>query len=196
MAVRMGARTSGFRAGSRKVASAIVVAVFASLVVVSSASATVDFRDRYSFDYAFTYPCGSVEISVVGHAAGTAHIRVGTGKFDTAFFAHDNYSFRETHTNPDGDFLVISGDGLFQETRAVPLGGNLFQFSSHNSGRPFIVTDENGDVVVRDRGTIRETIIFDTTGDNLPGGHFIAEVSFEVAGPHDGLGFDTCDILG
>jgi hypothetical protein len=196
MAGLLGARASGFRAGSRKVASAIVVAALASLMVVGTASATVDFRDRYSFDYAFTYPCGSVEISVVGHSAGTFHLRVGTGKFETAFFAHDNYSFRETHTNPDGDFLVISGDGLFQETRAVPLGGNLFQFSSHNSGRPFIVTDENGDVVVRDRGTISATIIFDTTGDNLPGGNFIEDVSFRVSGPHDGLGFDTCDILG
>jgi hypothetical protein len=180
----------------RRIASATVVAVLAGLMVAGSATATTAFRDRYSVDYAFSYSCGATEISVVGHAQGLFQVRVGKGRFATAFFAHDNYSYRETHTNPDGDFLVISGDGLFQETRAVPLGNDLFAFSSHDSGRPFTVRDEDGNVLVRDRGTIRETIIFDTEGDDVPGGIFVEEVTFEVAGPHDGLGFDTCDILG
>jgi hypothetical protein len=173
-----------------------LAAIAAALLLITPVAATTDFRERYSFDYDFTYTCGAVEISVVGHAEGVFQVRVGKGKFDTAFFAHDNYSFTETHTNPDGDFLVISGNGLFQETRAVPLGGTLFAFSAVNAGRPFIVSDEDGNVLVRDRGVIRETIVFDTQGDDEVGGIFIESLSFEVAGPHDGLGFDTCEILG
>lgn len=170
--------------------------VLLALVSVAPAFATVAFREHYSFDYAFSYDCDGTTIEVTGHAEGVAHIRVGKGDLDTAFFAHDNYEFTETHTNPDGDFLVITGNGLFQETKAVHLEGTLFAFSAVNSGQPFTVYDEDGNVLVRDRGTIRATIVFDTLGDDTPGGEFIEELSFEVAGPHDGLGFDTCAILG
>jgi hypothetical protein len=170
--------------------------MLASILVVGSASATVAGRDHYSYDYAFSYTCGSVEVNVDGHAQGIFQVRVGKGQFATAFFAHDNYEFTETHTNADGNVLVISGNGLFQETRAVPLGGNQFAFTSINAGQPFIVRDGDGNLIVRDRGTIRQTVIFDTLGDDTPGGIFIRDVSFKVSGPHDGLGFDTCDYLG
>ena len=172
------------------------VAVVVCLVVAGSAMASVGFRDRYSNDYAFTYDCGGTEISVVGHTAGVFFVRIGKGDQATAFFAHDNFAFSETHTNPDGDVLVISGNGLFQETRAVPLGGNLFEFSAIVSGQPFTVRDGDGNLLVRDRGVVRSVIVFDTLGDDTPGGEFIEDVSFSFAGPHDGIGFDTCDILG
>jgi hypothetical protein len=173
-----------------------MVVVIALLTVVGPASATTIERERYAEDFSFTYECGTVEISVEGHVDGIVHYRVGKGGFATAFFAHDNFSFSEVHTNPDGESLTISGNGLFQETRAVALGDNRFAFSSRLAGQPLIVRDADGNLVVRDRGVIRETIIFDTLGDGTPGGIFIEGVSFEVAGPHDGLGFDTCDILG
>jgi hypothetical protein len=173
-----------------------LAAIAAALLMITPVTATTAFREHYSFDYDFTYACGAVEISVVGHAEGIFQVRVGKGDQATAFFGHDNYSFSETHTNPDGDFLVISGNGLFQETKAVSLGNNLFAFSAINAGRPLIVRDADGNVLVRDRGVIRETIVFDTEGDDQVGGIFIESISFEVAGPHDGLGFDTCDILG
>ena len=136
-------------------------------------SATVIFKEHYSDDYAFSYDCGGTTIEVTGHDDGVAHIRVGKGDFETAFFAHDNYSYTETHTNPDGDFLVITGNALFQETRATHVAGTVFTFSSVVSGQPFTVFDSNGKVLVRDRGSIRETILFDTLGDNMPGGTFI-----------------------
>jgi hypothetical protein len=42
---------------------------------------------------------------------------------------------------------------------------------------------------------IRQTIIFDTMGDAVPGGELIAEVSFDAAGPHPGLDFNPCALL-
>ena len=186
-----------FRGRSRRpLAMATMVVVVALLAIAGPASATTILRERYAEDYGFTYACGDVEIAVEGHVEGIVQFRVGKGRFATAFFAHDNFSFSEVHTNPDGESLAISGNGLFQETRAVALGDNRFAFSSRLAGQPFTVRDADGNLVVRDRGVIRETIVFDTLGDDTPGGIFIEGVSFEVAGPHDGLGFDTCDILG
>lgn len=167
-----------------------------ALLSVAPVSATTIFKEHYSFPYEFSYDCDGTTIEVSGQAEGVAHLRVGKRDLESAFFAHDNYSFSETHTNPDGEFLVIIGDGLFQETRATHVEGTVFTFTAVNAGRPFTILDADGNVLARDRGVIRVTILFDTLGDDTPGGEFIEELSFEVAGPHDGLGFDTCAILG
>ena len=182
--------------GRRRRLAAICGGLLVALMWISPASATVGFKEHYSNDYAFSYDCGATTIEVTGHAEGVAHIRVGKGDFETAFFAHDNYSFTETHTNPDGDFLVITGNALFQETRATHVAGTIFTFTAVVTGQPFTVYDSSGTLLVRDRGAIRETILFDTLGDDTPSGDFIDSLSFDVAGPHDGLGFDTCSILG
>ncbi len=91
--------------------------------------------------------------------------------------------------------ITISGDGLFQETRATRITGTRFTFSSHASGQTFTVTDANGIVLLRDRGTIHETIVFDTLGDGTPGGTFIELIERRFSGPHPGMDFDTCACL-
>jgi hypothetical protein len=48
---------------------------------------------------------------------------------------------------------------------------------------------------MRDRGVIRQVLQFDTLGDDVPGGEFIADVSFVAHGPHPGLEFDPCSLL-
>jgi len=183
------------RSHRRRLAAGVAGAILV-LTAAAPAFATIAYRDHYSFDYESSYDCDGRTIDVTGHAEGVSHIRVGKGDLTSAFFAHDNYSFTETHANPDGDFLVITANALFQETRATHVEGTIFTFSAVVAGQPFTVYDEAGNVVVRDRGAIRETILFDTLGDDTPGGEFIDSLSFDVAGPHDGLGFDTCSILG
>ena len=76
------------------------------------------------------------------------------------------------------------------------MDGTIFTFSSVLAGQPFKVTDEDGRVLLRDRGVIRETILFDTLGDDMPGGTFIDSVEFSVSGPQPGLLFDPCSLLG
>ena len=90
-----------------------------------------------------------------------------------AFFAHDNYWYRETHVSEDGRTLTISGNGNFKETKAVRVEGSVFTFTSINAGQLFTVRDTDGNVVFRDRGVVSETILFDTLGDGEPGGTFI-----------------------
>jgi hypothetical protein len=41
-----------------------------------------------------------------------------------------------------------------------------------------------GNVVLRDRGRIFFTFIFDTLGDSKPGGEIVDELAPRVAGPH------------
>jgi hypothetical protein len=47
-----------------------------------------------------------------------------------------------------------------------------------------VIEDSSGRVVVRDRGNIRHTALFDTLGDGEPGGIFIEETHTVVRGPH------------
>jgi len=174
----------------------LTVASIGILLVAGPASATMFVQERYSGTDAFSYDCAGVNIDVEVEFSGTAHIRAGKGKDEGAFFAHDNYAYREVHTSGTGAVLVISGNGLFQETTATRVTGTTFMFTAINSGQVFTVTDGDGTVLVRDRGTVRETILFDTTGDDVPGGIFLGSVEFSVSGPHPGLFFDTCDLLG
>jgi hypothetical protein len=180
----------------RRLIPAIGAALLALTLAAGPVGATVILRDNYSDDYAFSFDDCGYWIDVSGHAEGIAQIRVGKGDLTTAFFLHDNYSFMETWTRRDtGDFFTLGGNGLFQETKATPVEGTIFEFTSINAGQPFIAWDSDGNVVMRDRGVIRQVIQFDTLGDGVPGGEFIKDVSFSVHGPHPGLEFDVCAML-
>jgi hypothetical protein len=187
--------------GIRSFGRGFVALGLGSLLLVASvapAAATMYSRESYAGTDAGQYECGTgnwvdVEVSF----SGVDSIRTGTGEYAGAFFDHNVYEVREVHTNRlTGEYLVITANGNFKETKATHVSGSIFEFSSVQSGQPFVVTDSSGQVLVRDRGTIRSTILFDTLGDATPGGIWLADVSFFVAGPHPGLDFDTCSVLG
>ena len=76
----------------------------------------------------------------------------GTADDASAFFAHDNYWYRETHVREsDGETIVVSGNGNFIESQAVRMDGSIFTFTSVNAGQLFTVRDSDGRVVLRDR---------------------------------------------
>jgi hypothetical protein len=196
----MMAHLARHRAGAGGVRRSIIPALGATLLALSLAAgpvgATVILRDHYSDDYAFSFDDCGFWIDVAGNVEGTAQIRVGKGDLTTAFFLHDNYAFLETWTRRDtGDTFTLGGNGLFQETTATPVEGTIFAFTSINAGQPFIVWDSDGNLVMRDRGVVRQVIQFDTLGDDVPGGEFVADVSFSVSGPHPGLDVDLCALL-
>lgn len=168
-----------------------VLGVAACVAVgAAPAGATVYEKGHYSDTFSFSYDNCGFEVEVAEEFSGVFRIREGKGKDDGAFFAHDNYAYRQVHTNPDtGEFFVVTGDANFNETRATRVAGNVFEFDSVDAGQPFTVTDSDGNVILRDRGVVRETIQFDTKGDDVPGGTFVKEVSFASGGPHPGLDF-------
>lgn len=161
------------------------------------ASATVVERGHYSGTDSFSYDDCGFPVDVEVEFSGVFRIREGKHQNETAFFLQDNFSYREVHTNVDtGEWLVIRGDGVFNETKATRVEGNVFEFTAVEAGQPFVVEDSAGNVVIRDRGAIQRTILFDTGGDDVPGGTFIEDVSVEVRGPHPGFFVDFCEIVG
>lgn len=188
------------RASRRWTAALLVVLLGSSTMLVAaagSAGASIFHREQYAGTDEFTYDiCGFVvEVDVT--FSGRLLIREGKHGNDSAYFAHDKFQYTETHS-ANGKFFTISGNVLFQETRAVPLGDDLFAFDSVEAGQPFVVRGMDGEVLLRDRGAIRRTLVFDTLGDETPGGIFVDQLDLHIAGPHPGFFIDpmeACPLL-
>jgi hypothetical protein len=182
------------RGHSRRVAALLAGLALATLA--GPASATVVDRTHYAGTDAFSYDDCGFDVDATVEFGGTFQARAGKGDEAGAFFGHNQYWSREVDTRrSDGRTLVISANGVSQDTRAVHVEGSVFEFTSVNAGQPFVVSDASGRALMRDRGSIRETILFDTLGDDVPGGVFIDSVSFRVNGPHPGLSVDLCSLF-
>jgi len=162
------------------------VATLAGLLALAApASATVINHEHYSVPYSDDFELCGFPVHVEGVASGNARIRAGKGDLDTAFFGLDNYRYSETWTNTDtGRMFTIWGDAVIRDVKATHIAGSIFQFTTVESGRPFNLVDSSGRTLLRDRGSIRETYLFDTEGDHTPGGIFLETIALRVAGPH------------
>lgn len=175
---------------------AAVTGLMVLLAGTGPVGATVVERGHYSDTFAFSYDDCGPSVDVEGEFGGVYRIREGKHGNETAFYLMDNFSFQEVHTNADtGEWFMIRGDAVFNETRATRVEGSVFEFTSVQAGQPFVVEDSAGNVVIRDRGAIWRTILFDTEGDDVPGGIFIELVSVEARGPHPGFFISHCDIV-
>ena len=146
-------------------------------------------RFQYADEDHFAFPyCDLDEVQVDVVFSGKGHIRSGKGKTAGAFYLHDNNSAVETWTNPEnGKFVTISRHAVFQDIKATRVEGSVFEFVSHEVGQPFVLRDMHGNVVLRDRGLIAYTYLFDTLGDDEPGGDWLGEPDVRVSGPHPGF---------
>jgi hypothetical protein len=172
-----------------------VFAVVATLAFGSSAAATVIAQQHYSGTDSSSFDDCGFTIDVQSTFEGVLHFRVVKG--GEAFLAHDNYSFRDVLTNrATGKWFVIRGNAMYHEIKGTLVSGTIYEFVALESGQPFVIEDSAGHVVVRDRGVIRHTILFDTLGDGVPGGELIEETHTVVHGPHPGFAddFPFCDI--
>jgi len=166
----------------------LVTMTAASLAVASPASATM-FVINEPFDATFTdhfSDCGfPVQIDV--HVFGKFSIRTGTGDLAGAFFLHQNEADTELWTNTDnGKTVTVEFHDLIHDVKATPTENpQVFQFVTNDTGQPFVMRDANGKVVLRDRGNLSETYLFDTGGDQVPGGQVIPGTeTVRLAGPH------------
>ena len=177
--------------------SALIGLALAALALgASQAWATVVEKGFYSFDFTDSYNDCGFEVAVEGSASGHFRVREGKGKAETFFFASDNYSFEETHTNvATGEFFTLSGNAIFNEIKATRVSGNIFEVTAVEAGQPFVIQDSDGNLVLRDRGSIHHHALFDTGGDNVPGGTLVEILEAEVHGPHPGFVTDFCEII-
>ena len=172
----------GFR---RCMVAAGTLAVLVVMAGAGPAQATMFERGEFSGQ-------GSSEEDVCGIAAridsvfsGKFHNRTGKHALDQAFFGHTSFEYTDRITNlATGAFFTVSGKEMFRDVKATPVGGTVFEFTTKQSGVPATVRDMDGTVVLRDRGTVSFTVLFDTLGDSQPGGDILEETVDRVSGPH------------
>jgi hypothetical protein len=182
--------------GIRRRLALLLAAVVAGLVVVPAAQGTIFERFRVVDEYSFEAEICGIDVQIEGTATVAGRIRTGKGELATAFFEHVNVDYSETWTAANGRFVTVTGNLLFNEVKAEPLGDNLFRFTAVTAGQPFQLYDSDGNLVLRDRGVIRFSFIFDTLGDATPGGVVIEEFEPSVRGPHPGFFDETlCPVL-
>jgi hypothetical protein len=90
--------------------------------------------------------------------------------------------------------MVLSGHALFREVTARHVAGDIWEFTAHETGQPFVVEDSEGNLVLRDRGRATFRALFDTEGDGQPGGILLEDEVTGVPGPHPGLDIDFCEL--
>jgi hypothetical protein len=165
------------------------------LVMAGGASARATVYEQFRFGpdtQTFTEDddCGFTTGHVVV-TSGLVRTRTGEGDLDTAFFGLFNSQSVETVTNlANGRFLTIDSHSVINDVKATHIDGSIFQFVTLQAGQPFVLRDADGNVVLRDRGAIRSTYLFDTGGDAVPGGEVIQTLDVRVAGPHPGFFLD------
>ena len=174
---------------------AIVGLVVAALLALAApASGTVVDSGHYSGTDTFSFDdCG---FTIDGETTFSGHFRLRADNGGQAFYVKDTFSFREVLTNRDtGEWFVIRGHGVFNEVKATLVSGTVYEFRAVEAGQPFVIEDSSGNVVVRDRGVIRRTALFDTLGDGQPGG-ILLEEDASVHGPHPGFDpdFPFCEL--
>ena len=186
----------GRRSTSRWLVSIVPAAALVLMTVAPAAAASYS-REPYTWSDSGGYECGDGNwVDWAAEGGGTLAIRAGTGDHAGAFFAHDSYFWHSKDVRrSDGKSLTITGHGTFVETKATHVSGTIFDFTSVDAGQT-IIRDGDGDLIVRDRGSIRQTLRYDTLGDDQPGGELIDVISFRVNGQHPGLDFDTCSVFG
>ena len=100
-------------------------------------------------------------------------------------------------TNPaTGASFTRHGEGMYKDLHIVNVEGTVYRFESMEVGQPFVISDSDGNVVVRDRGRLLTGFTVDTLGDdNLDNDVFI-DGTFELLadnGRHPGFYMDFCD---
>ena len=173
----------------------VATAVAVTALGAGTAGAAVLERGTYTDEpYSFSHTDCGFDVDVAGTNSGHYRIRTGKGKTDTAFFQMDNWSFTETQTNPaNGKYVTITANGVFNETKATRVEGTVFEFWAVEAAQ-YRLYDSSGRLVARDRGSIRFHILFDTEGDDVPGGVTVEEFPPRVNGPHPGFD-DFCGLI-
>ena len=182
---------------SRIVSAVGVLSVLVLGLQAAPAGATVLKEEPFAGTDSFAYADCGYPVQVEAEFEGTASLRVGKNGDASAFFLHESVSFREVHTNTaTGEWFVVRGHSTFREVKATQVEGSVYEFTQVESGQPFVVEDSSGRVVLRDRGSIRYHVVFDTGGDDVPGGEFVDFLGLEVRGPHPGFDTEFCRVAG
>jgi hypothetical protein len=182
---------------SRRKARVLAVATFAMAIGlafdVGRAAATVIQQHHYSDTESFTLDeCG---FTLEGQVEASGQLLLRAEQTGQVFLAKDTFSFRTVLTNPEtGKWFVLHGHGVYHDIKATQISSTVYEVVAIEAGQPFVIEDSAGNVILRDRGVIRTTYLFETLGDGRPSGYTIAVTDVAVRGPHPSFDADFCEI--
>ena len=177
----------------KRIVMGLAAAALLATSIVASAQATLRERMQLEDEWHFTEDCG-FPVEVSGSGTGVFILREGKNRIDGTFPVMNQFRYSETWTNEaTGEWFVIRGHVLFNEVKATHVEGTIFEFSWVEAGQPFVIEDSDGNVVERNNGSLRGSFLFDTGGDDEPGGIYLEDLDFRIAGPHPSLDKHPCD---
>jgi hypothetical protein len=182
---------------SATMATGLAMGALASLVAVGGAvQAVPTTQEHYEvLESGRSDDCGfPVDYEVAG--SGQLVVREVRGSDGQAYLGHNNFKFRTVITNPaTGAWMVVSGQSLFTEMTATHVEGDIWEFTTHEAGQPFVVEDSTGTVIARSRGLVTYRALFDTLGDGQPGGEVLEVEVTGIHGVHEGSFDNICDFV-
>ena len=181
---------------TRFLIAAAVVGLSLPLAAPTVQAAPPDVNDHYSFEESNNFrDCG---LRLHEDAVGGGHFKA-TPIVDSdgeAWLGHDNYWYHVVLTNRDtGAWLEFNGRATFKEMTGTQIEGDIWEFTAHEAGQPFVLRDSDGNVVFRDRGLLGFRGVFDLGGDGELGGELLEEEITKVAGPHPSMDADFCEVV-
>jgi hypothetical protein len=177
-----------------RTAAAGFLAVGLLLTSMPSASARIVEREPWAFSESFDDEVCGIEVEIDVEAQGLFMIRQQRPG-SPVFLASNVSEFREVVTDPEtGAWFVVRGRHNFREVTATQVDGDVHLFRWHIAGQPFVIEDRHGKVVYRDSGLEVLEALFDTLGDDAPGGDLI---SVELVARRGFPGYleDVCPIV-
>jgi hypothetical protein len=143
--------------------------------------------------------CG---FTINGRFENNGQFRLRPGKHDDSTpYYFDNYEWHQVVTNPaNGKWFREDGQGLYRDLHITNVEGTVYTFVSQETGRPYTLTDMDGNRIFFDRGRLLTTFQVDTKGDDQLWNDEFIEGSWQLLdenGSHPMFFFDGdfCDIV-
>ncbi|HSV41428.1 MAG TPA: hypothetical protein VLI04_21875 [Nocardioidaceae bacterium] len=174
------------------VAAAVTMGVAASLVPAGAQAELYD-GGRFTDSFVETVSeCGFKKLVHVVDISVVYKLRTIVDDGQTEYLFQAIQHSVETYTNPkNGRWFTLAVDANHRETDGHHVEGTIWEFTAKGSGASFTVTDESGAVIFRDTGTYETTFLFETFGDDSPGGEVLSEELIDLDGRFSD--WDWCD---
>lgn len=177
---------------------ACVVALLALAVVAAPAAAKPLEREHYTATDSFDFDCDGLAMHGEATFSGVFMLKQGRRGDPTPYY-FDNYELHVVYTtSPDnGRFFTRDGNGLYKDLSITNIGGTVYAFEAIEVGRPFVLRDMNGNVVIQDQGRLHYYFEVDTKGDDDLSNDEGIEGSFQLLddnGAHPGFYIDFCQV--
>jgi hypothetical protein len=154
-------------------------------------------REHYSGTDTFSFDDCGFQIDATSTFSGLFMLKEGRAG-DATPYLFDNYEFSQVFTNPEtGAWFTGSGNGMYRDLRIVNIEDTLYRFEAIEVGRPFVISDSDGNVVITDHGRLHVGFTVDTQGDSDLDNDVFIEGTWELLadnGSHPGFYIDFCDI--